>query len=84
MYKRQALGDAIGIVKDSGDRTPQYLSKIRHLAPKVGLVGYIVDDSHGILGARSRDSTSLAPGTCGAMTTSLGSSASANVNIRVH
>lgn len=55
-----ALGDAIGIVKDSGDRTPQYLSKIRHLAPKVGLVGYIVDDSHGILGARSRDSTSLA------------------------
>lgn len=56
----RAIGDAIGIVTDRGDRTPQHLAKIRHLAPKVGMLGYIVDDSHGIMGARNRDSTTLA------------------------
>lgn len=64
----QALAHSVGALVDRSAGIPQYVAAIRHMAPKVGLRGYIIDDSHGMLGARSRDTSTLATALKGLIT----------------
>lgn len=59
----RSLARSVGALVDS--KRPSLadcISAIRHMTPRVGFQGYIVDDVHGMLGAGSRDSTALATG----------------------
>ncbi|MFX4286698.1 hypothetical protein ACQBJO_00835 [Janibacter sp. G349] len=59
----RSLAQSVGALVDS--KRPSLadcVSAIRHMTPKVGFQGYIVDDVHGMLGAGSKDSTALATG----------------------
>ncbi|MET4079539.1 hypothetical protein [Janibacter sp. UYMM211] len=64
----QALAHSVGALVDRSAGIHQHVAAIRYMAPKVGLRGYIIDDSHGLLGARSRDTSSLATALKGLIT----------------
>lgn len=59
----RSLAQSVGALVDTNrPALADYISAIRHMTPKVGFQGYIVDDVHGMLGAGSKDSTALATG----------------------
>lgn len=62
------MAGSLGALVDRPANAADYLAAIRHMAPKVGLLGYIVDDSHGLLGAKSTQSTTLATALKGLIT----------------
>ncbi len=64
----QALARSVGALVERSATTPQYVAAIRHMAPKVGLRGYIIDDAHGMLGARNRNNSSMATALKGLIT----------------
>lgn len=56
-----AIARQVGVVEGGLRNASDYLAAIRHLAPRVGLQGFIIDDSHALSGARSATkSTTLA------------------------
>lgn len=64
----RAIARGVGAIVGDKDGVDVCLAKIRHMAPKVGLIGYIVDDCHGMYGARSTGSTTLATALKGLVT----------------
>lgn len=57
----KTIARQIRVIETGLRSAPDYLAAIRHLAPRVGLQGLIIDDSHAMKGARSAStSTTLA------------------------
>lgn len=55
----KSIATQVGAITDGRRRTTaDHLEAIRHMAPKVGLKGVIIDDSHGMRGARTAASSS--------------------------
>lgn len=65
----KALLDQSGVPAGTSERGAMgYLAALRRGAALAGVEGYIVDDAHGMLGARSRNSTTLATALKGLIT----------------
>lgn len=65
----KTIAQQIGVVEGGLRSASDYLTAIRHLAPRVGLQGLIVDDSHSMSGSKSATtSTTLATALKGLIT----------------
>jgi hypothetical protein len=62
------MHDFCGLPANARDRTPDLLARLRTLAGPLGLRGVIIEDSHGIAGAKRAESAVLADTLKGAIT----------------